>query len=247
MLDGRQPRCTTNADSTKLSWEQGSFTKTVVLDKQKNDAIMTTKPGIKRYYSFATTVPDLEPSVCCFIAMGAPGESALVVTDDDGSDNESEGSSATVKSSETEGEDEQLEPVKFEAHPDVQGVSVKNNEPLSDNKQELYRLHVRAGHLLFPKIPAMARQGEVPSRLQHCKSRMCAACQYGKATRKPWRTKQKGKKIQPATKPGECVLVDRLESRQVGFVAQLKVCRFTLGRYRVARYRVATTFVNHCS
>lgn len=72
----------------------------MVLDKQKNIAIMTAKPGIKRYSSFTATVQDLEPSVFCFIATGAPGESTSVVTNEDGSGNDSEGSSATVESSE---------------------------------------------------------------------------------------------------------------------------------------------------
>jgi hypothetical protein len=110
----------------------------LVLDKQRNVAIMNTKPGIKRYSSFATTVQDLEPAVCCFIATGrAPSKSTPVVTGDDGSNDESKRSSATVESSKTEGEDEQPEPVNFEAHPDVQGMSVENDEPLSDGKQEL--------------------------------------------------------------------------------------------------------------
>jgi hypothetical protein len=70
---------------------------------------------------------------------------------------------------------------------------------------------------------------------------MCAACQYGKATRKPWRTKGKGRSIKVATVLGECVSVDQLESRQIGFVAQLK------GRLTLGRYRVATIFVDHHS
>jgi hypothetical protein len=102
-------------------------------------------------------------------------------------------------------------------------------------------LHIRAGHLSFSKIRAMARRGEVLSRLQHCESPICAACQYAKATRKPWRTKRKGQKIQHSMKPGECVSVDQLEFRQVGFVAQLK------GRLTLGRYRVATIFVDHYS
>jgi hypothetical protein len=40
---------------------------------------------------------------------------------------------------------------------------------------------------------------------------------------------------------GECVSVDQLESRQVGFVAHLK------GRLTLGRYRVATIFVDHHS
>jgi hypothetical protein len=87
----------------------------------------------------------------------------------------------------------------------------------------------------------MARRGEVPSRLQHCASPMCAACQFGKATRRPWRTKAKNRRINTATAPGECVSVDQMESRAVGFVAQLK------GRLTHGRYRVATIFVDHYS
>jgi hypothetical protein len=49
VFDGWQPKCKTNVDLTKLSWGRGKFTKTVVLDKQKKVAVMTTKPGIKRY------------------------------------------------------------------------------------------------------------------------------------------------------------------------------------------------------
>jgi hypothetical protein len=56
-----------------------------------------------------------------------------------------------------------------------------------------------------------------------------------------WRTKHKGRSIKIATAPGECVSVDQLESRQVGFVAQLK------GRLPLGRYRVATIFVDHHS
>jgi hypothetical protein len=47
----------------------------------------------------------------------------------------------------------------------VPGVSIENDQPLS---KDIYRIHVRAGHLSFTKIKAMARRGEVPSRLQDC-------------------------------------------------------------------------------
>ncbi len=72
MLERWRPMCITNSDSTKLSWGRGKFTKTVALDRKKNVAIMTTKPGIKRYTSFASTVEGLEPTVSLFVATGAP-------------------------------------------------------------------------------------------------------------------------------------------------------------------------------
>ncbi len=53
--------------------------------------------------------------------------------------------------------------------------------------------------------------------------------------------KAKGREINVTSEPGECVSVDQLESRQVGFVAQLK------GRLTLGRYRVATIFVDHHS
>jgi hypothetical protein len=42
-------------------------------------------------------------------------------------------------------------------------------------------------------------------------------------------------------RPGECVSVDQVESRAVGFVAQLK------GRLTHGRYKVATVFIDHHS
>jgi hypothetical protein len=87
----------------------------------------------------------------------------------------------------------------------------------------------------------MARRGDIPSRLQHCVSPVCGACQYGKATRKPWRTKRKNMKVQVCTFAGECVSVDQTPMRAVGFVAQMK------GRLTHGRYTVATIFVDHYS
>jgi hypothetical protein len=55
------------------------------------------------------------------------------------------------------------------------------------------------------------------------------------------RTKKKNREIKRATHPGECVSVDQVESRAVGFVAQLK------GRLTLGRYKVATIFVDNYS
>jgi hypothetical protein len=132
--------------------------------------------------------------------------------------------------------------VNFEAHPEVQGMSIENDKPLDKDKDELYRIHVRAGHLSFSKIQAMARRGEVPKRLATCDSPMCAAWEFGKATRKPWQTKAKSRNVRPASAPGKCVSsVDQMESRDVGFVAQHK------GRLTKGCYRVATVSVDHYS
>jgi hypothetical protein len=67
---------------------------------------------------------------------------------------------------------------------------------------------------------------------------------FGKATRRPWRTKTPANAIshvRQITKPGDCVSVDQLESTTLGLIAQLK------GRPTVRRYRTATIFVDHFS
>ena len=89
------------------------------------------------------------------MATGAPHASAATVTDNEETD---DGSVATSASSISE--DEQHEQADFEAHPNVPGVSVETDVPLSNDKHELYRLHVRAGHLSFSEIRATARRGE---------------------------------------------------------------------------------------
>ena len=45
----------------------------------------------------------------------------------------------------------------------------------------------------------------------------------------------------PVKKPGDCVSVDQLESRDLGFVAQLK------GKLTKSRYKAATVFVDQHS
>jgi hypothetical protein len=242
--------------ATTLTWGRGKFVKTVALDRFKNVAIMTTKPGIKKCTAFAAKVTSLEPNICCFVATGAPQPSVPDVTDDD----DDASSESTVKPGHESDSDESthdadvtsrttlsvtsgakirstlgttsdatsemkkgLKQINFQDQPNIPGLSVERDDPLKIDQEELYRLHVRMGHLPFSKLRAMARRGDVvPGRLQHCMPPICAAYQYSKATRKPWRTKKKNREIKRAKRPGECVSVDQVESRVVGFVAQLK-------------------------
>ena len=59
----------------------------------------------------------------------------------------------------------------------------------------------------------------------------------------PWRTKgsESGKQVFQATRPGQVVSVDQMESMQPGFVGQLK------GKLTTQRYKAATVFVDHFS
>jgi hypothetical protein len=61
-------------------------------------------------------------------------------------------------------------------------------------------------------------------------------------TKVAWQTsKSNSGEIYQATRPGECVSVDQLQSMQAGFIAQLK------GRLTTRRYTAATVFVDHYS
>jgi hypothetical protein len=202
---GERPSCTTDAAATILTWGRGKFVKTIRLDKCKNVAVMTTRPGIKKYTAFAAKVASLEPTICCFVATGAPQPSEGAITDNDesigsssGSDRESDSEESTdggrtvsraksgaklratsdttsratssvtsgstsgmTSSSATDG----LTKINFQTQPNMLGLSIKQDNPLKNDQEELYRLHVRMGHLPFSKLRAMARRGDIPGRL----------------------------------------------------------------------------------
>ena len=107
---------------------------------------------------------------------------------------------------------------------------------------ELLRLHYRFGHLSFAKLQAMAKRGIIPRSLAKIKPPVCAACMFGKLSRRNWRTRATNRKrIYKATSPGQVVSVDQMESTAVGFVGQLK------GRMTKRRYKYATVFIDHFS
>ena len=87
----------------------------------------------------------------------------------------------------------------------------------------------------------MAKEGIIPRRLGKVTPPKCAACMFGKLTKRPWRTKAPTKKIFVGTKPGQCVSVDQMESTIPGFIAQMK------GRITGRRYLYATVFIDHYS
>ena len=116
-------------------------------------------------------------------------------------------------------------------------------EPTSlDPHDELLRWHYCLGHLSFDRIKQLASTGQLPKRLLSCKKPFFSACQYGKMTKRPWRAKGEDKKAtKTATKPGQIVSVDQLESNTPGLIAQLK------GKLMQQRYKYATVFVDQYS
>jgi hypothetical protein len=84
--------------------------------------------------------------------------------------------------------------------------------------------HHRLRHVSPKKIWLLAKLGLMPKQVVSCRIPLCTSCLYGKAMRHPWRgktdTKQAPAKV--ITTPGQCILVDQLESTTPGLIAQLK-------------------------
>ena len=104
------------------------------------------------------------------------------------------------------------------------------------------QLHYHLNDLPFKCLFQLAKQELLPKKILKTNTLICPACQYGKMHCKPWRTKgNHSKASRVATKPGQIVSVDQLESLTPGFIVQLK------GNLTKQCYRYATIFVNQYS
>jgi hypothetical protein len=90
----------------------------------------------------------------------------------------------------------------------------------------------------FKVLQHMTKVGHLPKRLANISHHKCHACMLKKATKVPWRVKGQVSHINNATKPGEQVSVDQLESSTLGLIAQLKCIPTT------RRYKYVTVFVD---
>jgi hypothetical protein len=115
----------------------------------------------------------------------------------------------------------------------------EHNTPQAD----LLAWHYRLGHLSFDRIYKLAERGDLPGHLKKAKQPKCAACMYGKAHRRQWRTKAplNQSRIPPVKRPGDVVGIDQLISPTPGFVAQMR------GILTSKRYTATTVFVDHHS
>jgi hypothetical protein len=104
--------------------------------------------------------------------------------------------------------------------------------------------HYCLGHASFPKLKQLMCNGKIPAKLANiCPSR-CAGCFFGAMTKVPWHTKDQrddDHSVFAATKPGECVSINHMQSTEPGFYGQAK------GALTKTCYRNATIFVDHFS
>ena len=228
-----------------LFWSQRRYTKTVPLDPTTNVGLTTTAPGARSFRAFCVTLERPETKQESIFTTH-------IIPDDE---DESFQPQDPVESPHSADDNQDVVPlpVQDEAFTPPQTTVVDvgpithvipdDPEPKSMEPQdELLRWHYRLGHLPFDRVKQLADKGQLPKRLLTCHTPFCAACQYGKMTKRPWRVKGEDKgTAKTATYPGQVVSVDQLESTSPGFIAQLK------GALTQQRYRYATVFVDQFS
>ena len=97
--------------------------------------------------------------------------------------------------------------------------------PLSDLEQEFLLIHHKLKHLPEKCLHRLAKQGIIPKKFEKVKLPPCAACIFGKQSKRPWQTKGLHKKAirrKEHIHPGDGTSVDQLESRHPGLVPQAK-------------------------
>ena len=228
--------------------------------KRTNVPEIMANRGCSKYESFAShvekdnEVPNLEQyQYCQPCTMNsetevAPLSEPNIVSDDEESVVlELEEDEHTVQSTNLEAEPQSTENIQQfidfgdSEQPEVIEIEEKGDVLASSDAGELLRYHYRFGHMSFNRLRQMAKEGIIPRRLAKAKIPTCAACQFGKMTKKNWRTRKKGRRIHQATRPGQVVSVDQMESSTKGFIAQMK------GLLTKRRYTCATIFVDHFS
>ena len=236
----------TTSKSITLFWSQRRFTKTVRLDPTTSVGLTTTASGARSFRAFCATLDQHETKQTNIFT-------AHIIPDDE--DDESFQPKDPVEPPQaTEDNTEELLMPKDDAPIITPQATVIDMGPIThvipddpepktfDPQDELLRWHYRLGHLPFDRVKQLANKGQLPKRLLTCPTPFCAACQYGKMTKRPWRVKGDNKgAAKTATHPGQIVSVDQLESTTPGFIDQLKR---TLTQQR---YKFATVFVDQFS
>ena len=235
--DKRGTWCATYGDAVVLHWDQGRFTRTIPLDPSTNVATVRSAPGFSRFKAFcaecvafdATAVVSDDEEVQYNLEV-SPSQVGV------GSDAAPDTADATPPTTELP-----IDPLitAFDnVHaPDAPHVIEDEEDLIQDPQAQLLRWHHRLGHLSFRKLKMMATSGDLPKQLATCRTPVCSGCLFGKATKRPWRTRAPPNSLRTPTItcPGACVSVDQLESTTPGLIAQMK------GIATIHRYCVATT------
>ena len=109
------------------------------------------------------------------------------------------------------------------------------------NNGELLRQHYRLGHLFFLKMRILMMIGILPKKLLYIRPPVCACSLAGSMTKKSNRIQGGRNKLRRATKSGDCISIDQIESNAPRYLGVLR--RFIIKK----QYTCVTIFVDHYS
>ena len=223
-------------DRVVLTWNKGKSVKTIPLD-QANVATFTLAPGYTRYSLYCKEAQididkdDLQPEIIA--------DSAALIEDeeeDEETDPEYQVNAPKVTSFNLDGP-------TTPSHNTPHIIEDEEDRQVNNISAEFLKYHHKFNHCSPRRMQLLARSGVIPRRLAKCPVPVCSACLYGKATRRPWRTKPSNDPSDgyTPTTPGEVVSVDQMSSNVAGLVAQMA------GRPTHSRYKVVTVFVDQAT
>ena len=241
--------CKTNSREVTLISHRNKFRRTMRLDTASNVAILRTAPKFETYKAFCADVAGLQTPINERELLEDRDEVPMVTDDEASVDSESEFEHDAVTG--------RMQPdLPFDFH-----VQLPQAKPGTDSRVEfeydedvtysdkwsaeakMQCWHYRTGHLPDSRIRNMAKRGDLPAELVHCRKVQCSACLHAKATKRNWRTKAPVNRmsIPPADRPGSVVGVDQLISSTPGLIGQMK------GFLTRKRFKVTTVFIDHAS
>jgi hypothetical protein len=263
--DGRGTWAATYHDAVNLFWKSNRFRRAIPLSPGSNIALLRSAPGFQQFSNFCAHFdpgdndPLHEQHLYCMPTTIVSDDEH---TDDEGAAEEDDDQSLSAPAQRRHPD---LPDEVFNHRPatdafqDRLTVAFDNGQDIS--RQQLARLveddeaqyanptaellawHYRLGHLPFGRIKKLAERGDLPTYLKDARVPRCASCLFGKAHRRPWRTKAPPNQytVPPPTAPGAVVGVDQLISATPGLVGQMR------GTLTKQRYTVSTVFVDHFS
>ena len=229
---GKAYSVTTDTDIS-LVWGDGKYKKTVPLGSNDNVATLYSTPGYEKFHTFLATAEynddDDNPIIC-------KKATSIIEVEDDNSSHYPRHLAKQYHLNKNKLFDDGLDSnitTRLEMQQQVQNRST-----------QLLQIHCKYGHIPFARLQTMAKQGVLPKYLANTPIPACAACLFGKATKRRWRhnspTNKRTNLKQPKN-PGERISVDMLQSPHPGLVAQMT------GILTRQRYNYATVYVDNYS
>jgi hypothetical protein len=209
--------CENDADMAQLKWNNGENTRTVPISQYNNCFTFRLAPGFKHFMAYCAEF-GLDTATNNNQSLLA---SATLIEDE-------EDESSLVRAPEPwiPSVDKARSPYSIYT-PDWNRNEVNQSHviphecedlagDLEADRLQLLKYHHQFGHVSFQRLQEMAKQGIIPKRFAKVAPPMCAACSYAKATKRPWRGKNRHdyEEIQ-YTVPVEMVSVDQLVSPHV--------------------------------